>query len=124
MDDRRGTYLTYLILIFAAAISFATLLLILSPSLERSLGYLPVWFDPFLMIFLLLRLIALFAIWNWRRWGVYAFFLLECLEVALGLFVFTGVFTFTVRFIVAVPSFLILLAIWYFALKAKWKQFI
>lgn len=97
--------------------------LVFDRDIERALGYFPDWFNLFLVAFLLARLTALSLIWNLRRWGVYLFFLLECMEVAMGLFVFTSVLTFPLRVILAVPSFLILLAIWFLALKPKWQAF-
>lgn len=123
MYAKLGRFLSLLILIFAAAITLATLVLVFRRDIAGMLGNFPNWFNPFLVIFLLVRLIALFAIWNMKRWGVVAFLLLECLEVALGLFVFTSVFTFPFRFLVAIPTFLVIIAIWYLALKNKWKAF-
>ncbi len=117
-------FLPSLIVINALAISVATIFLVLDQGLRNSLGYVPGWFNPFLIIFLLARLIALYAIWNSRRWGVYVFLLLECLEVAMGLFVFTDILTFPLRAFMAVPSFLVLLAIWLLALRPKWRQFV
>lgn len=74
-------------------------------------------------IFLFTRLSALIAIWNMRRWGVYALFVLECLEVAMGLFVFDSVFTFPIRALAAIPSFLVIIGIWYLALRKQWHAF-
>ncbi len=123
MQVQRGILLSALIVLFASAISLVTLAFIFIPVIETELGYLPDWFNSFLAVFLLARLLALWAIWKWRRWGVYLFLLLECTEVAMGLFVFTGVLTFLLRLLIAVPSFLILLAIWYLALSRKWQAF-
>jgi hypothetical protein len=123
MEAQRGKFLTGLIIVFALAITLATLALIFIRDLQRALGSFPDWFNLFLVAFLLARLIALYMIWNLKRWGVYALFLLECLEVAMGLFVFTTAFTFPIRMIVAVPSFLVLLAIWFLALRPSWQLF-
>lgn len=123
MQAQRGKFLSGLIVAFAAAISVVTLALIFDQALVTALGSLPDWFNPFLVAFLIARLAALSAIWNLKRWGVYAFFGLECLEVALGLFVFTAVLTFPLRLIVALPSFFVLLAIWFVALRRKWPVF-
>src|SRR5262245_22087632 len=86
----RGRFLSALILLMAFAITLASLGFIFGQGLiERAgLGTFPEWFTPFVVVFLLARLITLFAIWNFRRWGVYTFALLECLEVVMGLFVF------------------------------------
>jgi len=121
MQSQRGRFLSGLIFLNGLAISFVTLALVFSRDTERVLGYFPSWFNPFLVVFLFARLIALTAIWNMKRWGVYGFFSLECMEVAMGLFVFTSVLTFPIRFLVAIPSFLILLGIWYLALRTKWR---
>ena len=118
---QRGRFLSGLIIVNGLAISFATFALIFSRDTQRALGSFPSWFNPFLVVFLIARLITLAVIWNMKRWGVYGFFLLECIEVAMGLFVFTSVLTFPLRFLLAVPSFLILLGIWYLALRAKWR---
>lgn len=126
MQAQRGGFLSGLIWINGLAISFATLVLMFSRDIKNALGSFPSWFNPFLAVFLIARLIALSAIWNMKRWGVYCFFLLECLEVVMGLFVFTSVLTFLtfpLRFLVVVLSFLILLGIWYLALRAKWRAF-
>ncbi|MGE5221807.1 MAG: hypothetical protein ACM3PY_05180 [Omnitrophica WOR_2 bacterium] len=123
MQAQRGKFLSGLILVFGLAITLATLALIFIQDLVRALGSFPDWFNLFLVAFLLARLIALYMIWNFKRWGVYALFLLECLEVAMGLFVFTTAFPFPIRFIVAIPSFLILIAIWFLALRPKWQLF-
>ncbi len=123
MQAQRGKFLSVLIVLNASAITFASLALIFSPDLVRVLGPFPDWFNPFVGVLLLGRLIALAAIWSFRRWGVYLFFLLECLEASMGLFVFTSVLAFPVRFIIAVPSLLVLLAIWYLALRTQWPAF-
>ncbi len=122
-QPQRGKLLSGLILLNASAILVATLGLIFVPGIERALGSLPDWFNPFAAVLLAARLIALAAVWKMRRWGVYAFFLLECVEVAMGLFIFTLVLTFPLRLTIALPSFLILLAIWFLALRRKWPQF-
>lgn len=116
-------FLSILIVANGFAISVATVLLVLDQDVRNSLGYFPAWFSPFLIVFLFARLIALYAIWNLRRWGVYAFLLLESLEVAMGLFVFTGVLTLPLR-VMAVPSFLFLLIIWFLALRPKWHTLV
>ncbi len=123
MQAPRGKFLSGLIVLNASAISLVTLELVFSRDIERALGYFPDWFNAFLIVFLLARLITLSAIWNLRRWGVYLFFLFECMEVAMGLFIFTSVLTFPLRFILAVPSFLILLTIWFLVLRPKWPAF-
>ncbi len=123
MKVQRGTFLSVLIVAFAAAISLVTVAFIFIPGIEVKLGSLPDWFNLFLVPFLLVRLVALYAIWKWKKWGVYLLLLMECTEVGLGLFVFTGVLTFAVRLAGALPSFLLLLAVWYLALKDKWQAF-
>ncbi len=84
---------------------------------------MPGWFDPDVVMLLLARLIALALIWNLRRWGVILFLAAECMEVGMGLFVFTAVLTFPLRAIVALPTFFVLLAIWFVALRSKWQAF-
>ena len=49
--------------------------------------------------------------------------LLEWVEVAMGLFVFTGVLTLPIRALMVVPMFLVVLAIWYLALRPRWQAF-
>ena len=121
----RGTFLSVLIVAMASAITMGSLALIVSRDLiERwGLGSFPDWFNPFVIVFVLARLVALAAIWNLRRWGVYLFFLLESAEVVMGLFVFTSVLTFPLRALIAVPTFLTVVAIWYLALRPKWQAF-
>ncbi len=121
MHTQRGKFLSALILLNGSAITLATMALVISADMRRALGYLPDWFSPFLVIFLLARLAALFAIWGLKRWGVLAFLLLECSEVAMGLFVFSGVLTFPLRALLAVPSFLALAAVWFLALRPRWQ---
>ena len=116
-------FLPILIVINGFAISVATIFLILDNAFRNSLGHFPAWFSLFLVVFLAARLIALYEIWNLRRWGVYAYLLLECLEVGMGLFVFTDVLTLPLR-AMAVPSFLLFLGIWFLALRPKWSQLI
>ena len=120
MRTSRGIFLSALVLFFASAISLATLALIANRGIERALGHFSGWFNAFLVIFLLARLLALSAIWRLKQWGVYVFLGLECLEVAMGLFVFTSVFAFGLRLVTAVPTLLIVLAIWYLALRPRW----
>jgi hypothetical protein len=119
----RGKFLSVLIVANASALLLATAGLLFSRDLRGVLGFLPGWFDPFLVVLLLARLIALGLIWNLRRSGVVLYLLLECLEVAMGLFVFTSVFTFPFRSILALPSFFVLLIIWFLALRSKWQEF-
>jgi hypothetical protein len=109
--------------LFAFAISLATLVLMTSQFLKSRLGPFPSWFNALLVVFLVARLVALSGIWAFRRWGVYAFLLLECTEVAMGLFVFNSVLALPIRAAVAVPSFLALLVVWYVALRLKWPSF-
>ncbi len=119
----RGKFLSALIILMAVAITTATLALIFVPGLLLLLGSFPVWFNLFLGLFLFARLIALAAIWNFKRWGVYAFGLLECVEVFMGLFVFASSFSFQLRLMTAPPSLLVILTVWYLALKPKWPAF-
>ncbi len=123
MKAQKGRFLSGLILIFGLAITFATVFLILDQGFRNSLGHLPGWFSLFLIVFLLARLAALYAIWDLRRWGVYVLLLLECVEVSMGLFVFTDVLTLSLR-LLALPLFLVLLLIWFHALRPKWHLFI
>lgn len=122
-EAQRGRFLSILTVLNAVAITLATIVIVFSRDLRRALGYLPDWFIPFLVAFLLARLAALGAMWKMKRWGAYAFLALECAEVAMGLFVFTAVLTYSVRALMAVPSFLILLGIWLLALTPKWRWF-
>lgn len=121
MQAQRGTFLSILLGVTAIAISLATMALVVDRDIQSNLGVLPDWFSPFVVVLALARLFALWGIWNLKRWGVYTFFLFECVEVSMGLFVFTSVLTFPVRALVAVPSFLVLLAIYLLALKPKWQ---
>ncbi len=121
MQTQRGTFLSVLLAGNAIAISVATIALVVDRDIVSSLFALPDWFSPFVVVFTVARLFALREIWNLRRWGVYAYFLLECVEVSMGLFVFTSVLTFPMRALIAIPSFLTLLAIYFFALKPKWQ---
>lgn len=121
MQAQRGTFLSILLGVTAIAISLATMALVVDRDIQSNLGVLPDWFSPFVVVLALARLFALWGIWNLKRWGVYTFFLLECVEVGTGLFVFTSVWTFPVRALGAVPSFLVLLAIYLLALKPKWQ---
>lgn len=123
MQPQRGLFLTAVIALSALAITAASLGLILSPELRVRLGFLPSWFNPYVALLLIGRLAALSGIWNWRRWGAYLFLLLEGVEVAMGLFVFTWFLTFALRLAVGLPSFAIVLAIWYLAIRRKWKAF-
>ena len=122
MQPRRGRFLSILIELFASAITLVTLVLVVRPDVESALGSLPHWFNSFLVAFLAARLLALAAIWNLKRWGLYSFFVLECVEPAMGLFVFTGVLTFPLRML-AVPLVFILLAIWILAVRPQWQAF-
>ncbi len=119
-------FLGILIVVNGLAITIATALLVLDPGLRDAFGSFPGWFSAFLVVFLLARLIALYAIWNFKRWGVYAFLLLECLEVAMGSFVFTGAmpaFPAPLRALMAVTALLVLFAIWFLALRPRWRDF-
>ena len=120
---RRGGFLSAVIILFGSAIAFVTLAFILDPRVEMSLGCFPEWFNAFLAVYLIGRLVALSVIWDLRRWGVYLFLLLECVELGMGLFVFTRVLTFPLRLSIAMPSFLILLGVWYWALRLRWRAF-
>ncbi len=121
MRDQRGAFLSILVVVTAAAITLATVALVADPDIQKILGTLPDWFSPFVIALGLARLFALWGIWNLRRWGVYGFFLLECVELSMGLFVLTSVFPSPVRALVGVPSFLILLGIYILALRPKWQ---
>ncbi len=119
----RGMFLSTLTVIFAVAITFASVFLIFDQGFRHALGSLPGWFNLYVAGLLLARLFALYAIWVLKRWGVYALFALECVEIAGGLFVFTGVFSPTLRLSIGVPLFVVVLLIWYMALRTKWQQF-
>ncbi len=123
MQTQRGTFLSILLGVNAAAITLASFALIADRDIQNIVGVIPDWFSPYVAGLLLARLFALWGIWNWRRWAVYLFFLLECVEVGMGLFVFTSFWIFPLRALVGVPSFLVLLAIYFLALKPKWQLF-
>ncbi len=122
-QPNRGMFLSSLTVIFAVAITFASVILIFDQGFPRALGSLPGWFNLYVAGLLLARLIALYAIWVLKRWGVFALFALECVEFAGGLFVFTGVLSPSLRLSIGVPLFLVVLLIWYLALRPKWQQF-
>ena len=123
MQAKPGKFLSGLILGFGIAISFASFILIFRPDIGRRLGYFPNWFNLYLIMLLIARLTALFAIWNLKRWGVYALFMLECIEVVMGMSVFTSVLSLPLRLSIGIPALLALLAIWYLALRSKWQAF-
>jgi len=119
----RGRFLSSLIVGMAFAISIATFVLLFDENVRTLLGTIPNWFNGFLVVFLLARLSALMAIWKFQRWGLVAFFVLECGEVALGLFVFTTVLPPAVRIIGPLSGFAVLLVIWFLALRTRWRMF-
>lgn len=123
MQNQRGTFLSLLIAVNAIAIALVTIAFVVDRDIQSSLGIQQDWFSAFVVVLTLARLIALWGIWNLNRWGVYTYFLLECVEVGMGLFVFTSVFTFPVRALGAIPSVLVLFAIYFLALKPKWHLF-
>ncbi len=123
MKAQKGLFLSSLIVVFGLAISIATVFLLLDQDIRNSLGDFPGWFSSYLLISLLGRLGALYVIWNLRRWGVYLLLFFECLEISMGLFVFTGVFTIPMRAFVGVPLFLAVLLIWFLALRPKWQLY-
>lgn len=87
MQAQRGTFLSILLGVTAIAISLATMALVVDRDIQSNLGVLPDWFSPFVVVIALARLFALWGIWNLKQWGVYTFFLFECVEVSMGLFV-------------------------------------
>lgn len=124
MQAARGKFLSGLIVLHAFAITLASLALVFSRDLlNMAPGSLPDWFNLFVVVFLFARLIALSAIWNFRRWGVYLFFMLECVEPLMGLFVFTSVLPFPYRGGAITLFFLVFLAIWCLALRPRWQAF-
>ncbi len=123
MKPERGIFLSALIVIYGLAITFASVLLIFGQGVRDLLGLLPEWFGPYVAALLIGRLVALVAIWYFRRWGVFVLLLLECIEVGFGLFIFTGYFSFALRVAVALPALIILVLIWFLALRSKWPQF-
>ncbi len=122
MKTDRGLFLSILIIIFGLAVSAASILLIADTDIRQYLGTLPGWFSLFVAGLLVARLAALYGIWNFKRIGVYALLVLECIEVGMGVFVFTGVLTLAQRAL-ASPAILILAGIWFLALRPKWKMF-
>ncbi len=123
MKPERGIVLSVLIAIYALAITIASVLLIFDQGIRDSLGSLPGWFNQYVAALLIGRLAALVAIWYFRRWGVFVLLLLECVEVGFGVFVFTEIFSFTSRVAIALPTFFILVLIWFLALRPKWQRF-
>ena len=120
MQGQRGNFLSILLGVTAAAVTLASIALIFDRDIQNDLGVLPGWFGAFVVFLLFARLIALWGIWNLRRWGVYSFVLLECLELSMGLFVFTALLT-PLRTLVGVLTLVVLLAIYFLALKPKWQ---
>ncbi len=123
MEKSRGVFLSVLIVFMAAAITLATLALALVPGVQSVLGTFPAWFNAFLVVFLLARLIGLAAIWSFSRWGVYLFVVLESGEGALGLFVFKSVFPFALRLTLVPLTLLALFVLFYLALRSRWHAF-
>ncbi len=111
-----------LIMVFGLAVTFATVFLILDPGVLKSFGTVPGWFNAFLIVLLVGRWIALYAMWSFKRWGVFLLLLLECAELSYGLFIFTGVLTLPVR-LLALLLFLVILAVWFLAIRPKWRLF-
>jgi hypothetical protein len=123
MKAQKGTFLTSLIVIFGIAITFASVILLFDQGARQSLGNLPGWFNLFVIGLLVGRWIALYAIWDLRRWGVYVLLVLEIMEISFGLFVYAGDMPLPARIFVGVPMFLAVLVIWYLALRPKWQLF-
>lgn len=124
MESKRGAFLPILLGVNATAITLASIALVVDHrDIQNFMGPLPDWFNLYVVGLLLARMIALWGIWNWRRWAVYTYFLLEGVEVGMGLFYFTAFLTFQVRALIGIPSFLILLAIYFLALKPRWQLF-
>ncbi len=117
----RGTFLSVLVGVNAIAITLASIALVVDRDISSIIGGVPDWFNPYVFVLLLARLAALEQIWELKRWGVYAFLLLECVEVSMGLFVFTSFLTFPLRILIGLPAFLTLIAIYFLALKPKWQ---
>ncbi len=118
----RGPFLTALLLVMGAAMTLASLALIFIPALPRAFGSMPDWFNAFVAGLLLARLVALAAIWYFKRWGAYLLALLESLEMSMGLFVFTSVLTFPLR-LIGLVAFVLVIAVWVLALRPKWQAF-
>ena len=121
MRGQRGIFLSILLIVNAVAITLASIVLLFDRDIQNELGVLPNWFGAYVIGLLLARLFALWGIWNLRRWAVFVYFLLEVVEVAVGLFVFTAFLTSLMRFVIGVPSFLALIAIYILALRPKWQ---
>ncbi len=121
MQAQRGTFLSVLVGVNAIAIMLASIALVVDRDITSIIGVVPDWFNAYVVILLLARLAALWQIWELKRWGVYAYFLLECVEVSMGLFVFTSFLTFPLRILMGLPLFLVLIAIYFLALKPKWQ---
>ncbi len=118
----RGTFLSVLLGVNAIAITLASIALAVDRDISSIIGVVPDWFSAYVFVLLLARLAALEQIWGLKRVGVYAYFLLECVEVSMGLFVFTSFLAFPLRILIGLPAFLILLAIYFLALKPKWPS--
>ncbi len=125
---RRGTFLSVLILAFGAAVSAATLALLFS-SVKASLGVFPGWFNAFLLFLLLTRLAALYGIWRLKRLAVYLLAALELLEASVGLFVISASLTLTASLALlqraagVILVLLVLAAVWFLAIRPRWKEF-
>ncbi len=122
-QSQKGLFLSGLIIIFGVAVTLASILLIFDNNLRATLGHFPGWFSTYVALLLLGRLISLSAIWNEKRWGVYALFLFECVEVGVGNIFFTGVLSITLRLIIGIPALIVVFAVWYLALRRKWYLF-
>ncbi len=120
---KRGTPLTLLILIMGSAFIIGSLVVFYLSRLESLRTVLPSWAGLYALILLVGRLVALAAIWNMKRWGVYTLLFFGCIEVSLGLFVFTSLLTFPLRALIAIPSLLVLIGIWYLVLRERWQAF-
>ncbi len=123
LSVRRGLFLSVLVPAFGAAILAASVALILNQGLGTSVGYRPSWFTIYVVALLVVRLGALFAIWNLRRLGVYSLLALEIVEVSMGVSVLASGLTYLQRLAAAVPAFLVLFVLWYIPLRARWHSF-
>ena len=109
----RGTWLSaWLILIALHSILYAFLILYLrGQSNEDS----PVWMAIVVFVLSIVDVVAVIAIWNWKKWGLQLYAVTTVVAIAVGLML-TG--TQLIVFHAILP-----LAILGYLIKDKWAQF-
>ncbi len=117
----RGVFLTIMLAINALNAVFGLLSAIVPGTLDAVMGSVPLWYQAFVLIELVVLVVALVGIWFWKRWAAVLGLATPILSLVVAIVVIVS--TGRNDIVETVAASIIQNVLWYWAIFRKWSLF-